>query len=62
MSFLNDVLPKETWNLGFLLKLLFVLVSAHVKYKTKPSAQKDIAKNGDETRPSVKISLIQKTC
>jgi len=38
-------------NLGFLLKVLFVLISTHVEFKTKPSAQTDIAKNGDETHP-----------
>lgn len=59
---LIGVLPKETLNLGFLLKLPAALISAHVKYKTKASAHKDIAKNGDETHLSVKICLLQVTC
>lgn len=59
---LIDVFPKETLNLGFVLKLPVALISAHVKYKQKASAHKDIARNGDETHPSVKIYLMQVPC
>lgn len=44
---LIDVFPKKTLNLGFLLKLPTALISAHVIYKTKASAHKDIARNGE---------------
>lgn len=54
-----DIFPKGILYSGILLTLLFAQQSLHVKYKTRPSAQKDITKNGDETPRSVTIDLIR---
>lgn len=59
---MNQCISKGNFEFGIPTEIALCASLCMCNIRPEPSAQKDIAKNGDETHPSVKICLIQITC